>query len=85
MVMHIVRSSATATDDHIPFMPNIIGSRSTADNWNTRVRRNDIAADMGPLFNAVKNDEPNMLQPFIRNTKQYILNPMSVISYNERS
>ena len=52
----------TATDDYIPFMLISSAKRSTADNWNTSVRRNDIAAwDIGPLFNAVKNDEPNML------------------------
>lgn len=49
-----VRSSATATALQIPLMPRSSGRRSTAASWNTSVRRKEIAADISPLFNAVK-------------------------------
>ena len=37
-------------------MPRSSGRRSTAASWNTSVRRKEIAADISPLFNAVKTE-----------------------------
>ena len=65
-----VRSSATITANQIPFMPRIIGRISTAATWNTRVRRKEIAADIPPLLSAVKKDEPKILKPLNRYTRQ---------------
>ena len=65
-VTHNVNNSAIATEIHIPFIPKIIGRISTTDNWNTSVLKNEIAADIKPLFKAVKNDEPNILKPLIK-------------------
>ena len=58
MVTHKVKSSATATETQIPFMSNIIGRISTQASWKTSVRKKEIAAEIGPLFSAVKKAEP---------------------------
>lgn len=58
MVIDKVNNSAIATENQIPLMPNIIGSTSTQASWNTSVLRKEMAAEMGPLFSAVKNAEP---------------------------
>ena len=55
------------------------GRISTTDNWNTSVLKNEIAADIKPLFKAVKNDEPNILKPLIKKAKQNIWKPCLVI------
>ena len=68
-----------ATEIHIPFIPKIIGRISTTDNWNTSVLKNEIAADIKPLFKAVKNDEPNILKPLIKKAKQNIWKPCLVM------
>ena len=57
-VMHKVIASATMIAPQIPSNPRISGSSMTAANWNTSVRRNEISAEIKPLFNAVKKDEP---------------------------
>ena len=56
--MHKVIASATMIAPQIPSNPRISGSSMTADNWNTSVRRNEINAEIKPLFNAEKKDEP---------------------------
>lgn len=61
IVTQSVRISAVATDDHMPFIPNNKGSNNTVDIWKTNVLKNEIAAEIGPLFSAVKNDEPKIL------------------------
>lgn len=50
---------------HIPSIPKIIGKISTVITWNTKVLINEIIAETSPLFNAVKNDEANILNPLI--------------------
>lgn len=79
-VTHNVNNSAIATEIHIPFIPKIIGRISTTDNWNTSVLKNEIAADIKPLFKAVKNDEPNILKPLIKKAKQNIWKPCFVMT-----
>ena len=41
----------------------------TAAHWNTRVRRNEISAEVRPSFRAVKKEEPKMASP--ENKKVY--------------
>ena len=57
-VTHKVSISAMVTDSHTPVRPKNIGSTITHRIWNTRVRRKEIKADTGPLFSAVKKEEP---------------------------
>lgn len=52
--------SATATEAHIPSTLKISGKSRTAAIWNTSVRKNDMSAEISPLFSAVNIDEPNM-------------------------
>ena len=69
-------ASAATTDNQIPFIPSppaaskIKGRVITAMVWNTRVRKNEIMADTGPLLRAVKKDEPKMAIPVKRNAKE---------------
>ena len=60
-------NSANTTDNQIPSIPKTSGNRSTAPTWNTSVLKNEIIAEMIPLFNAVKKDEPKMLKPLSKN------------------
>lgn len=43
---------------HIPSIPSISGRIKTAEICKTNVLRKEISAEISPLFNAVKNDEP---------------------------
>ena len=81
MVMISVSASATLIALQIPLIPNQIGSVSTMITWNTNVLRNEMTADIRPLFNAVKNDDPKILIPMIRNAMAYTRKPCSVIAY----
>ena len=65
-VTHNVISSAIPIAPQIPLIPNNAGSKSSMIIWKTRVRRKEIAADITPLLNAVKKEEPNILKPLIR-------------------
>lgn len=62
-------SSAPTIEIQIPSRPPKSGSSKTAAAWNTTVRKNEIAAETPPLFNAVKNDEPKIAYPEKRNEK----------------
>ena len=77
--MASVSASATATASQIPSIPSTRGSVSTTATWNTSVRRNDIVADTIPLLSAVKNAEPKILKPLIRNETAYRRNPWQVM------
>lgn len=50
--------SAAAIEIHIPSIPRKAGSINTAAIWNTKVRKNEIRAEISPLLRAVKKDEP---------------------------
>ena len=65
-------SSAITTESHIPSISITKGSKSTAAIWNTKVRKNDIVAEIRPLFSAVKKDEPKMARPAKRKEKEKI-------------
>ena len=56
--MHSVIASATMTAPQIPSNPKMSGNSKIAANWNTSVRRKEMSAEIRPLFNAVKKDEP---------------------------
>lgn len=78
-------TSANATENHTPSSLKNIGRISTAASWNTSVRRNDTAAEIAPLFSAVKNDEHQMLKPESRNVNENSLNACTVISNSSLS
>ena len=54
--------------------PNSNGKIKTAATWKTKVLKNEIIAEIGPLFNAVKKDEPKMANPANKNEKEKIKN-----------
>lgn len=47
-------NSATTIDNHTPFISQTRGRSITAAHWKTRVRRNEIIADVTPSLSAVK-------------------------------
>lgn len=55
--------SATTTQNQIAFAPKIRGRARINTTWKTSVLKNEIIAEITPLFSAVKNDEPKMLNP----------------------
>lgn len=61
--------SADTSAHHIPSSPTISGKIKTVANLKIKVRRNEIAAEIPPLFNAVKNEEAKTLNPVIRNAR----------------
>ena len=69
----------------MPSIPNISGSTSTAVIWKTSVLKNDIAADIAPLFRAVKNEDANILNPDITNENANILKACFVSSNSSLS
>ena len=68
-------NSAAIREYHIPSMPQIIGNSKTAEIWKTRVRKNEIKAEVRPSFSAVKNDEPKMAMPANKNENENITKP----------
>ena len=64
-------ASAKTRAYQMPSMSSTMGSTSTANTRNTSVRRKEIAAEMAPLFNAVKNAEEKMLKPHSRKENAY--------------
>lgn len=61
----IANNSATTTDNHIPFIPQTAGNIKIIATWNNNVLKNDISAEIKPLFKAVKNDDVNILNQLI--------------------
>ena len=65
------RASATTIENQIPSTPlKIIGKIITAATWKTRVLINEMIAEIGPLFRAVKNDEPKIANPENKKEKE---------------
>ena len=60
------RDSATITAHQIPSVFNRIGKTRMLTIWNKNIRKKEIMAEITPLFNAVKNEELQTLNP---NTK----------------
>lgn len=71
--------SAPTMDSQIPSISQKIGNKITAAIWKTRVRINDITADVKPSFNAVKKEEPNTEKPDSRKENEKIENAWFVI------
>ena len=69
----------------MPSMSSTSGSTSTANTWNTSVRKNEMAAEMAPLFSAVKNADAKMLNPHSRNENAYSFSACSVSSIRPAS
>ena len=70
MTTSAIKSDAT-TENQMPFKPQSKGKSNTAAIWNTRVRKKEINAETGPLFNAVKKEEPYIDIPAKRKAKDY--------------
>ena len=66
----VARSSAMTNDSHTPSISITKGKSNTAEVWNTRVLKKDIIAEIRPLFNAVKNDEPKIAIPQNKNENE---------------
>ena len=65
MLTIIDKTSANTTDIHNPFKSKSNGSPKIIIIWKTNVLKNDISADIIPLFKAVNNEEAKMLKPLI--------------------
>ena len=76
MIIAII--SAATIEIHIPLILKKTGSISTAEIWNTSVRKNEISAEIRPLLSAVKKEEPKIDIPANRNEKEKMRNPLSV-------
>ena len=63
-------NSAATIDIQIPSIPHRSGKIKTAATWKTRVRKNEIRAEISPFPRAVKKDEPKMAIPANRNEKE---------------
>ena len=71
--------SATVIASQIPSRPKIIGRSNTDAIWNMRVRKKDIAAEIPPLFSAVKNADANIFNPVRMKAKENTLKACLVI------
>ena len=78
-------ASATTIDHQIPFPPQTRGKTITAATWKTSVLKNEIIAEIGPLFSAVKNDEPYIAKPEKINEKEQTRNACLVSSKTSKS
>ena len=76
-----VSASATPIALQIPLIPNQSGSVRTMMTWNINVLRNEMTADIRPLFSAVKNEDPKIMIPKIRNALAYKRKPCRDIAY----
>ena len=82
-------ASAITMDSQIPIMPSppafskMKGRRKTVTDWKTSVRKKEMTADTGPLFSAVKKDEPKIAVPVKRKAKEQYKNPVFVISKSD--
>ena len=65
--------SAKIVEYHIPFNPKASGNSNTQPVWKIKVLQVDDIAEIKPLFNAVKNVEVNVFNPYNMNEKAYIL------------
>ena len=77
--------SAEVFAHHIPFLPKQIGRIIMESVWNMSVRKKEIAADIPPLFSAVKKDDANMFIPESTNENAKHLNACVVICKSSAS
>ena len=83
--MIVENTSATVIAYQMPSTSKISGSRITDDVWKTSVRKKEIAAEIRPLFSAVKNEDAKILKPENRNANANSRNACRVSSYNPAS
>ena len=75
----VVKNSATTKEIHTPSNPHIKGKISMAAICKTKVLKNESSADITPLFNAVKNEEPKIEYPANKKLNEKIKNPRRVM------
>ena len=63
-------NSANTEADQIPSTESSSGSKKIASISKTKARTTAMIPETSPLFNAVKNADPNMLKPQNKNTKE---------------
>ncbi len=80
LLTRTAKNSARTMDTQIPSLPINNGRIKTAATWNTSVRRNDMIADTGPLFRAVKKDEVQIPKPENRKENEYTKKALNVKS-----
>ena len=78
MPIHADSASDRTIESHIPSTPINKGSTNTNINWNTRVLRTEITAEITPLLSAVKNDVENIPNPENKKQNENIKNPLRV-------
>ncbi len=78
-------SSAATMEIQMPSIPQNTGKISTAETWNTNVRRNEIIAELRPSLRAVKKPEVKMENPISRKDRAKILKPDTVRSKSAAS
>lgn len=71
-------TSAATMESQIPSTCQSNGKVSTAAIWNTRVLIKEMAAEISPLFRAVKNDEPKIANPENKKEKEKMENARTV-------
>ena len=83
----VIRASISeiSMEYHIPSSSKRMGKRSTPRSWYTRVLIKDSAADTGPLFRAVKNEDVNIQKPESKKESEKILKPRTVIARSSLS
>ena len=64
--------------NQIPSIFQIRGKTITATTWNTKQRKNEINAEIKPLFKAVKKDDPKIEIPENKKLKEKILKALDV-------
>lgn len=74
-------TSATVIASHIPSFPIINGSKIIEADWKISVLINEIAAEIPPLFSAVKKDDIYILNPASVNAAAEYRNALHVKSY----
>ena len=59
-------------ESQIPSRSKKMGRIITARDWNTRVRKKDMIAEMMPLLSAVKKPDPHIAMPENRKENEKI-------------
>ena len=74
--------SAPTTASHTPLSPQINGRIKMNAIWKTRVRKNEITAEIRPLLSAVKNADAKIFIPLMMYESEKRQIALVVISCN---
>lgn len=85
MVTANAMTSAATMESQIPSTCQNNGKINTAAAWNTMVLIKEMAADIRPLFNAVKNEELKMTNPENKKEKEKMEKAFTVKSKRDLS